>query len=631
MVTLQINGQQVEAAEGTTVLAAARQAGIFIPTLCDHPALHPSGGCRLCVVEVRGGRGPQTSCTLPVSAGMVVNTDTPALRASRQFVLSMLFSESNHFCPFCTVSGGDCELQNAAYHEGLTHWPYPPAWQPHPVDSSSSSFIFDANRCILCRRCVRACGELVGNFTLGLAERGARTHLVADGGVALGDSSCIACGTCVQICPTGALYGRRDAYQGNTAHTERTASVCVGCSVGCGLQLVTRDRRLVRIDGDWDSSVNAGVLCRRGRFDPLEEARQRLLTPLVRQDGDLAPATWDEALSAAATGLHMGVGQTAALISPRLPVEALSAFRQLLGQGLHNPQVTSLGAAGPLAEAGATDLAALGVADLVIVLNADLERDHPVASFFIKRSLPNGLKLITINAQATALDDLAEQVLRPAPAGEALVLQSWLKALAPVADGAVFAAQAGVPAEAILTLAQTVALAQRPVLVYGPDLTTQHPEALGLLTALAQTVSRLRLLGTAGEANSRAAQQLQLAGPFRPRAGQPVFIDLGDAPVPAELLAAVTDAPFLVVQASYASALTALADVVLPVETWLEQSGHYLNLEGRLQAAHGALPAPAQVRSNVSVLAGLAEQLGIRLDADWQGQLRRPVAAVSLN
>jgi formate dehydrogenase major subunit len=205
MVTLTIDNKLVEVEAGATVLTAARRAGIFIPTLCDHPALQPSGGCRLCVVEVQGARGPQTACTLPVSPGMVVATDTPALRASRQFVLSMLFSESNHICPFCPVSGGDCELQNSAYHEQMTHWPYLPAWTPSAVDASAAHFILDPNRCILCRRCVRACDELVGNSTLGVAQRGAKTHLVADGDVPLGQSSCVGCGTCVQVCPTGAL------------------------------------------------------------------------------------------------------------------------------------------------------------------------------------------------------------------------------------------------------------------------------------------------------------------------------------------------------------------------------------------------------------------------------------------
>jgi NADH dehydrogenase/NADH:ubiquinone oxidoreductase subunit G len=251
-----------------------------------------------------------------------------------------------------------------------------------------------------------------------------------------------------------------------------------------------------------------------------------------------------------------------------------------------------------------------------------------VAGFIVKRNLPHGLKLLCLNPHATAFDDLAAQVLRPAPGAETLLLQAWLKALALPVDGVEAAAAAGVPAcpssvgvAEIAALAQTVTAAQRPVLVYGHDLIAQQPEAAALLAALAQTVGHLRLLDIGGEANSHAAQQLHLDQPFHPAAGQPVFVDLGDAEAPLPLLAAVTDAPFLVVQASYVSPLTELADVVLPVETWTEQAGHYVNLEGRVQSAAAGLAAPEQVRSNVAALAGLADRFGITLDLDWAAAL----------
>ena len=211
MVSVTIDGKKIEAPEGTTVLRAAEAAGIVIPTLCDHPELTPYGGCRLCLVEVEGARTPQPSCTLPVSNGMVAHTDTPAIREARKFVLALIFSERNHFCMYCQMSGGDCELQNAAYREEMTHWPLQPNWQPYAVDASNKHFVLDHNRCILCRRCVRACGELVGNFTLGVLERGANSILVADLDVPLGQSTCVSCGNCVQVCPTGALIDRLSA------------------------------------------------------------------------------------------------------------------------------------------------------------------------------------------------------------------------------------------------------------------------------------------------------------------------------------------------------------------------------------------------------------------------------------
>jgi formate dehydrogenase major subunit len=252
MVTLTIDGNQVEVPEGTTVLEAAEKLGIKVPRLCHHPSLKPYGGCRLCMVEVEGARILQPSCTLPVSKNMIVRTDTPKVREARKFVLSMLFSERNHFCMYCQATDGDCELQCAAYEQGLTHWPLTPNYSPYALDASHKQIFIDNNRCILCRRCVRVCGDMVGNFTLGFEERGANSFLVADYGLPLGESSCISCGACVQICPTGALMDRGSAYQGRETDLNSSASVCTECSIGCQRYVRTRDNRLVRIDGVWE-------------------------------------------------------------------------------------------------------------------------------------------------------------------------------------------------------------------------------------------------------------------------------------------------------------------------------------------------------------------------------------------
>ena len=315
MVNLTIDGKKIEVKEGTTVLNAARSAGIEIPTLCDHPQLTPYGGCRLCLVEVEGARTLQPSCTLPAGNNMVVKTDTEKVREARKFVLTMIFSERNHFCPYCQVSGGDCELQNAAYAEDMTHWPLQPNWKPYPVDASHPFIILEHNRCILCRRCVRACGELIGNFTLGFEERGADSALVADLGLPLGESSCIGCGTCVQVCPTGALIDRWSAYQGKETEVDITKTICQGCSVGCGVEVMTRDNRLVRIEGDWDDAVSGGVICEVGRFHPMTEERERLLTPMIRKDGKLKAATWDDAVAAVAAKMKASKGKAAGVAS----------------------------------------------------------------------------------------------------------------------------------------------------------------------------------------------------------------------------------------------------------------------------------------------------------------------------
>jgi formate dehydrogenase major subunit len=650
MVQLTVNGKQIEAPEGTTVLRAAEMAGITIPTLCDHKELTPYGGCRLCIVEVQGFRVPIASCTLPVSNGMVVNTETDALKKSRKFILSMLFSERNHFCPFCQVSGGDCELQNAAYHEEMTHWPMQPGWNNFAVDSSHPYFILDNNRCILCRRCVRACAEITGNFTLSVAERGAASTIVADTNLPLGESSCIKCGACVQVCPTGALIDRTSAYQGlNVAMTE-IKSVCVGCSVGCGIKLIVHDNRIVRIEGDWDGPVNHGALCEHGRYHPMTESRTRITSPLMRKNGQLQPVSWDEALGAIADKLkplagnaHNGV---AAIASTRLPVEALAVFKELFVDGLKSDLVTSTeegmttAATAALAERtgafeGKLDL--LKNADVVMTLGANIAKTHMVAGFMVKRALPKGMRLISVAPEPTEMDELANISLKNKP-GSDLALIEGLKAIIvkenlgrtppaiqnmeKVISEAV--SETGLTLAELRNAAQMLAHGVSPVILYGKGITAQRDshliEALLSLAILVGAVDKERvgLLSVKGEANSVAAAQLHLDAQFKLNGQQAIYVALGDDYVSKSLVERASQAPYLVVQATYESKLTEKADVVLPVTLWSEQEGHYVSMDGRVQKAEKAVSAPEGVRENSAVLAEIAMRMNMPVNADWK-------------
>lgn len=628
MIKLTIDGKTLEAQEGSTVLEAAEAAGVFVPTLCHHPQLTPYGGCRLCMVEIEGARTLQPSCTLPATDGMVVNTSTQKVLDARKFVLTLLFSERNHFCMYCQVSDGDCELQNRAYDEGMTHWDLQPNWQPFEVDASHPFMVLDNNRCILCRRCVRACGELVGNYTLGFEERGADSMLVADYNVPFGESTCISCGTCVQICPTGAIIDRQSAYQGKETEVDHHIGVCTECSVGCQRDVLTRDNRLIRIEGEWDATFNHGLLCDQGRFFPLEEDRSRLLTPLVRKNGSLKAATWEEALQAIADGLGKGKG-LAALASTRLPAEELALFKSIFNDSLDAELVTSLEEGSSTASLAKfaerlgkpfeSRLDVLKDTDAVLLLALDLVDEHQVAGFFVKRQLLDGTKLIVADSKNNQLGEKATTKLSLKPGEVTQFLETMLDAVENRSSD-----------PAINEAAKNLKEANKACIVYGETFAAAADEkALNLLLQLAEKLEAA-LIGVKGNANSMAAAQLGFDAPFKANGYQSAFVMLSDE-VPAQKLIKTLEAiPFVVALAAYGSQLTGNANVVLPVTDWAEQSGSYLSLDGRLQHIDKALDAPEGILSSYEALLKIAETLAIKPDTDWKASLMSRVPTIEI-
>ncbi len=203
--TLTIDDKQVGAREDETILSVARENGIDIPTLCCLEGLPALGGCRLCLVEVKGMNRPVAACVTEVQEGMEVTTTSPRLEGYRKTVLEFLFSERNHICSVC-VSNGHCELQDLAQRFGLTHLTVPYLFPTLQVDASHDRFVLDHNRCVLCTRCVRVCDEVEGAHTWDILGRGLQSRVITDLNQPWGSSdSCTGCGKCVHVCPTGAL------------------------------------------------------------------------------------------------------------------------------------------------------------------------------------------------------------------------------------------------------------------------------------------------------------------------------------------------------------------------------------------------------------------------------------------
>jgi predicted molibdopterin-dependent oxidoreductase YjgC len=570
VVNIRINGQNIRARSGQTVMEAAKGAGIDIPKLCHHPAVTPLGACRICVVEIERQRGLQPACTFPVTEGMRVETESPKVVEERKFILELLFSEGNHYCPFCE-SSGDCELQALAYRYGLDHWTFPNPGEAKPVDGTRTHFIMDHNRCILCRRCIRACGELAANNTLGVKFRGAKTVICADGGVPFGESSCISCGTCLQICPTGALIDRHSAYAGREAQVERTKSVCMFCSVGCGSEIITRAGRVLRVEGEWEEH-NHGVLCVKGRFEPFKEQRRRVETPLVRREGRMVPVSWEEALDTLSEVIRttpsqkMGAWTTCRTLNLTLS-EFVAVFK---GKVEANVGVLELTLARFKLPMGGS-LKDLLSADTILVTGADPLSDHPVIGYHIKRACTNnGARLIMVSDNNVEMRRFAHKTFS---------LKEMGKAVRFCQDSTT------------------------PVVLYGEETPPEQAEKLAGLQKKAHFIPLFP------ESNGFHAKALGLRATYAPSQMETVYLLVGDTILPEEKVKQAREAKFLAVQASYHGPVTEVADMVLPALLWYEHEGSLYNLEGKKVAVRRAVPLHEGIIPENEVLTQLAARL----------------------
>ena len=292
-ITLTINGQEVRAEPGMTVLEAAQAADIYIPTLCADPDLEPHGGCRVCVVEIEKMRGLPTACTTLAEDGMVVRTETPAVNEVRTAVVELLIADHPVECLTCPQNQ-QCELQKVAAYLGITEQPFRRTTRQFPIDDSNPFFDLDRNRCILCARCVRACQEITGVGASDMAYRGYSMKVATFGDTPLMDSICKSCGECMVRCPVGAMMPKD-----TTRPVEEVKTICPYCGVGCQMYLGVKDGKITGVRGDPEGPANQGRLCVKGRFGIAEfvNSPERLTTPLIRKDGELIEASWDEALS----------------------------------------------------------------------------------------------------------------------------------------------------------------------------------------------------------------------------------------------------------------------------------------------------------------------------------------------
>lgn len=266
MINLKINGQPYQAEPGKTVLQVAREHDVHIPTLCYHKDLSPTGNCRMCIVEVKGGRFLQAACVTPIWEGMEIETATDKVMKDRKLTLELMLANHPQDCLTCDAAG-ECELQDLAYEYKAEV----PAWGAkgtrYKVDSDPNPFIrVDMNKCILCRRCVLACEEIQGRDVWGVAKRGFDEVIVAGADINMLEARCESCGQCVAYCPTGALSNKLSFGMARAHQVRKVTTTCSYCGVGCQFDLLVKDNKVIGVSSNPDAPVNGMALCVKGRY-----------------------------------------------------------------------------------------------------------------------------------------------------------------------------------------------------------------------------------------------------------------------------------------------------------------------------------------------------------------------------
>ncbi len=293
MINLKINGRSVQVEKGATILQAAEKIGIEIPTFCHDPRLRPDGACRICTVEVEGTDKLPTACTAPAEEGMSVWTESPAVIEARKEILHLLLSKHPMDCLTCPKAG-ECKLQDLCYKYDIKEPAYIAPKTTYPIDDSNDFYYSEPDKCISCGRCVRVCNELQNTKAISMIERGVSTRVSPPFGMPLAESECVSCGNCISVCPVGALMPKaKEKFR--YWETKPVRTTCSYCGVGCQMDLLVKDNKVVEVKPAYGPS-NDGLLCVKGKFafDFISNP-DRLTKPLIRKNGKLEEASWEEA------------------------------------------------------------------------------------------------------------------------------------------------------------------------------------------------------------------------------------------------------------------------------------------------------------------------------------------------
>jgi NADH-quinone oxidoreductase subunit G len=666
-VSVTIDGFEITVPKGTLIIRAAEQLGIQIPRFCDHPLLDPIGACRQCLVHVEGQPKPPASCTTTCTDGMVVQTQltSPVAEKAQRGMMELLLVNHPLDCPMCD-KGGECPLQNQAMStgQGETRFTGTKRDFAKPI-ALSAQVLLDRERCIQCARCTRFAEQIPGDPLIELLERGPQEQVGIADGVPF-DS--YFSGNTVQICPVGALTSVSYRFRARPFDLVSTPSICEHCASGCRQRTDHRRGAVTRRLAGNDPEVNEEWNCDKGRWAFTYPTQpDRLVTPLVRDEtGLLVPASWPEAIGAAARGLLAARGRAGVLTGGRLTLEDSYAYAKFARLALssndidmrarhHSAEETQFIADSVAGHGLDVSYASLERAPAVLLAGFEPEDESPIVFLRLRKAARHRrLTVYSIAALASAgLARMSGVLLSTLPGSEADALTGLVSGTGLDDAGKAAAAALRQPGAIILagerlaeipgalSAAARLAGATGARLAWIPRRAGERGaiEAGALPTLLpggrrvtdaAERADVARAWGVAAlpaEPGRDTAQILAAAAAGDIGALVIAGVDPADLPDPASALAAIEAASFVVSLELRVSAVTDRADVVLPVAAVAEKAGTFVNWEGRPGSFGEALQVPA-VRSDLRVLGTLADEMDVHLALPDAGAALRELAAL---
>jgi predicted molibdopterin-dependent oxidoreductase YjgC len=655
LISLSIDNKTYRVNKGITILDAARQNDIYIPTLCFHKELSPHGGCRMCIVEVEGFRNLPTACTTPVADGMIISTRTAGVQASRMEILQLFMSEHPSSCLICDeeeecrkvlstirkagVTTGcrycpndqQCELQDVAEYLGVTEINYPIYYRNLRVEREDPFFDRDYNQCILCGRCVRMCQEVRLANVLAFKHRGRETVVGPAFKRTHFEAGCEFCGACVAVCPTGALREKTRSWEGVPDRTELTT--CSFCGVGCQVQLLVKGDRVIGSLPAEDPLVSNGRLCVKGRFciTELVDGHQRLKQPNQTIGNTKAEISWDVAIAAAAEKLaDCKPDEFGMLVSPNLCNEDFYVAQKFVraAMGSHNIDTSARAYYGPGFNAYlkllgmSVPLSEVQKASTVLCIGLDPRFGRSVVGVALRRAIKAGAKVITINPKHHALTLVADKWLQPKSGHEAELVQSLAALTDKKATGAKPASSKAASEKMQVDLAVAAEMLKHgthPVIMLGSEF-LQLDQSLQLLEAVAKLAQNIgagvlplpaqnNLVGSIlmgvypellpGGSSSTKGNKIASANKLK------VLYLIGEVPQQG-----LPRAEFLITQNIYPPEPLYDADLVLPAAAFTERDGTFINGEGRVQRVRKAVEPAGRSLPDWEILCRIAKAMG---------------------